>query len=83
MFLHISCKKATYLISKKEQHQIGFYENIVLQLHLGICSVCKRFKEQTTFIIKHSHHHSADHTLSKETKERIINEIEKIAENDE
>ena len=66
--LNISCKKATYLISKKEQGKISL---LTLWLHLGICSLCKRFEKQTGFIIKQAKHTHTEEKLSEEAKERI------------
>ena len=69
--LNISCKKATYLISKKEQGRINMFDRITLQMHLGICSLCKRFEKQTGFIIKNTKHTHTEEKLSEEVKERI------------
>lgn len=71
--VNISCKKATYLISQKEQKAIGFFDSIKLRLHLGICSACRLFEKQSFFIkinAKHNHEH-LDATLSNEAKEKI------------
>ncbi len=69
--LNISCKKATYLISKKEQGKISLFDRLTLWLHLGICSLCKRFEKQTGFIIKQAKHTHTEEKLSEEAKERI------------
>jgi hypothetical protein len=69
--LNISCKKATYLVSKKEQGRINLFDRITLQMHLGICSLCKRFEQQTGFIIKNTKHTHTEEKLSDEVKDRI------------
>ena len=72
-FFNISCKKASFLISKKEENKLSWFEKIKLQGHLTICSVCRRFEQQIGFIGKnakniHENFHSA---LSAEAKEKI------------
>ena len=73
--LNISCKKATYLISKKEQGHINLFDRFTLRIHLSICSLCKRFEQQTGLIIKHAKHTHSEEKLSEEVKERIVKEI--------
>ncbi len=73
-FIWLSCEKATFLMSKKEEGKLSVTERIQLKLHLGICDFCSRFQKQTAFISRHAdhlhHHHPA--TLSPEKKEAII-----------
>ena len=69
--LNISCKKATYLVSKKEQGKINLFDSVTLRMHLGICSLCKRFEQQTGFIITNTKHTHNEEKLSEEVKERI------------
>jgi len=67
-FLTISCKKATYLLSKKEENKLSWLEKIKLRGHLTICSLCRKFEQQTGFIghnAKHTHEHAV---LSVEAK---------------
>ena len=73
--LNISCKKATYLVSKKEQGFINLFDRFTLAIHLGICSLCKRFEQQTGLIIKHAKHTHTEEKLSEEVKERIVSRI--------
>lgn len=71
--VNISCKKATYLISQKEEKAIGFFDSIKLKLHLGICSACRLFEKQSWFIkinAKHNHEH-LDVSLSNDAKEKM------------
>ena len=72
-FLMISCKKATYLLSKKEENRLSWIERWQLRGLLSICSFCSKFEQQTGWIIlnsRHLHEHNPL-TLSKEAKEKI------------
>ncbi|HEX3024302.1 MAG TPA: hypothetical protein VHP12_03740 [Chitinophagaceae bacterium] len=58
----ISCKDATYLVSKKEEKKLAFLEMIQLKIHLLICVFCRLFELQSKLIGKnaahiHEHHH--------------------------
>mgnify|MGYP001796881166 CR=1 FL=1 len=68
-----TCKKATYLLSKKEENKLSWLEKIQLRGHLTICSVCRKFEEQTGFIGRNARHLHADITLPAEIKEKIRN----------
>ena len=71
-WFNISCKKATYLISKKqEQGSLAIGESLQLFIHLFICDVCKLFKIQTTYILKNIHQHHHAETLTVAAKEKI------------
>ena len=70
---NITCKHATYLISKKEDRKIGLLNRLKLQMHLGLCSACKLFENQSWFIkmnAKNSHNHITA-SLSSKAKEKI------------
>ncbi len=69
----ISCKKATYLVSKKEEKKLSWIERWQLRAHLAMCSLCRKFEMQSGFIgrnAKHLHEH-LHATLSPEAKEKI------------
>ena len=69
--LNISCKKATYLVSKKEENRLSWLERIQLRTHMTICSLCRKFEQQTGFIgsmIKHDHVHA---TLTPASKQKM------------
>ena len=71
--LNISCKKATYLVSKKEENRLSWLEKWQLRGHLTICSLCRRFEQQTGFIgrmVKHTHVH-IQATLPKPSKQKM------------
>ena len=42
----ISCKHASQLISRSLDQRLSFFERLSLRLHLLICNVCTRFKQQ-------------------------------------
>lgn len=70
-FLMLSCKEATYLLSKKEENKLSWIEKIKLRSHLSICSLCKRFEQQTGFIILNTKHTDSNAVLSMEAKEKM------------
>ncbi|MFP5042514.1 hypothetical protein [Parasediminibacterium sp. JCM 36343] len=77
--VNISCKKATFLISKKEEKgKITLWERFTLRMHLSICSLCKRFELQTGFIGRNAKHNHADEKLPQGVKTRIIVEMERL-----
>ena len=47
-----NCRKATFLIEKKQLTSLTLRERMELKLHLAGCSVCRRFQEQSHFITK-------------------------------
>lgn len=49
----ITCKEATLLIGKEQEHAISFSEKIKMHLHLLFCKVCALFYKQS------NHLHSA------------------------
>lgn len=70
-FLGTTCKKATLLLSKKEENRLTWLEKLRLRGHLAICSMCRKFGEQTGFIVQHAKHFHADVVLPAQTKEKI------------
>ncbi len=54
--LHITCLKATYLSSKKEEGKTTFKENVQLKIHHTICDSCKFFAKQTSYIGTNAKH---------------------------
>ncbi len=50
--LILSCKKATYLISLREEGKLPPYQQVQLRIHLAVCSMCKLFAKQTAFITR-------------------------------
>jgi hypothetical protein len=78
-WFNISCAKATYLISKKQESGLGIGERILLALHIAICDVCKLFKVQINYITKCSKNHSqAEHRLSNQSKQTIKAKVDEV-----
>lgn len=67
----ISCKKATYLASKKEEGKLSWIEKIQLRSHMTICSLCRLFEQQTNLITHHAKHAHSDEKLREEVKVKI------------
>lgn len=59
-----NCKKATFLIEKKQIGSITLLERMELRYHLAGCSVCRIFEQQSSLINKmiRSLFHSSQHT---------------------
>ena len=51
--IHISCKDATLLTSKKQHNVLSFKEAIQLKIHLAICTMCSLFSKQSNLIHEH------------------------------
>ncbi len=75
----ISCKKATYLISKQQETKISFADKIRLNFHTLICDVCSQYKAQTTYFLnKIKSQKKQAHSLNILSKQKIklkVNEI--------
>ncbi|MBR8537333.1 hypothetical protein KDU71_17320 [Carboxylicivirga sediminis] len=48
----ITCKEATFLISKEQQDKLRLSERFQLKLHLLMCKYCRRFSAQVSFMTK-------------------------------
>lgn len=72
-FILLDCKRATFLMSKQEEDKLSFLQAVQLRLHVGACSFCKRFQQQTKFFtskVNHLHQHLPSQ-LPGESKQRI------------
>ena len=75
-----NCKKATFLIDKKNLEGIRFLQQMELRVHLAGCSICRLYQKQSQVIDKmvnniYHHNASAEFALDegfKEFLERII-----------
>ena len=81
-----NCKKATFLIDKKEMGSISLREHIELRIHLIGCSFCRIYGKQTRAINKMVRElfQSAmqpdtklDDTFKKELQDKIEEELNK------
>jgi hypothetical protein len=50
-----NCKKATFLIEKKQIGKITMREKLELKIHLAGCSVCRVFQQQSVMINRMVH----------------------------
>ena len=82
-----NCRKATFLIEKKQIVVLTLREKLELKIHLAGCSVCRMYQQQSIMInqmVKDLFHHSQpreiklDETFKTELQERIE---EKLNEN--
>lgn len=48
----ITCKQSTEWVIKKEQKKLSVKEKLLLLSHLAICSYCRLFQKQSSFINK-------------------------------
>jgi len=74
----ISCKKATYLSSKKEEGKLSWIGKIQLRSHMTICSLCRLFEQQSQIIAHHAKHAECTDTLSEEAKRRIQKNLDSM-----
>ncbi len=76
------CRRATYLIEKRQLTTLSFKERMALTIHLAGCSICRTFQQQSRVInrIMHSFHHSTTeppHHLDEEYKRQMQERINK------
>ncbi len=81
-----NCRKATFLIEKKQLSTLTLREKVELRIHLTGCSVCRLFQKQSAEINRmvHDLFHPAhtkdirlDETYKKELQERIEDQLDK------
>lgn len=46
----ISCKKATHLLSERQDRPLALGERVALRLHLAICAGCSAVSRQLEFL---------------------------------
>jgi hypothetical protein len=74
----ISCKKATYLVSKKEEGKLNWIESIQLRSHMAICSLCRLFEQQSKFISKQAKYLHGEASLSEDQKKKMEQALDQI-----
>ncbi|MES2448095.1 MAG: hypothetical protein V4546_12995 [Bacteroidota bacterium] len=83
-----NCRKATFLIEKKNLTTISVREQVELKIHLAACSVCKLYQQQSGFINKMVKKHFVKGTtnisgLDDHFKDDLANKIKvKMADED-
>ena len=48
--MHLTCREASRLISRKMDRPLSFFERVALRMHMGICDACTRFSRQAEFL---------------------------------
>jgi hypothetical protein len=71
-----NCKKATWLIDKKNLEGISFSQHIELRIHLAGCSLCRLYHKQSQLIDQmvdklYKDDAGAESALDKEFKEAL------------
>lgn len=72
MKLDITCKKAVDLISKKEEGKLSALQRVQLWNHLVVCSLCRNFSKQGTWL-RSLYKTNTAHELTADEKEQMIN----------
>lgn len=84
--IRFNCRKATFLIEKKQLAGLSMGENMELRIHLAGCSICRTFQRQSMLIntMVHELFTTANHTevqlndaYKKQLQQRINQEIDK------
>lgn len=60
------CKKATRLMSLKQDRPITFQERLSLKLHLSMCSACRECDRQFTLLHGVGRHFGPDNATDKD-----------------
>ena len=77
--INISCKHATFLISKQQETKLSLINKMQLMLHLAICNVCKLYKKQTAYFLQKIKNNSTEDTkLSQTAKDKIKKVVEQV-----
>ena len=84
--IQYNCRKATFLIEKKQAGKITLREKMELRIHLAGCSVCRTFERQSGVInrlVKRLFHtgetpgENLPDTFKQELQEKIDNQLSK------
>jgi hypothetical protein len=74
----IPCRKATFLISKKHEHELTWHERFQLLIHLIVCEFCRRFSKQTKIIISEVNNSESLEKLSEDDKQEMRELLNKL-----
>ncbi len=78
-----NCKKATFMIEKKQIGTISLREKLELKIHLAGCSVCRIFEQQSIKInemvknLFHTNNQQEEIKLDEDFKKAMQERIEK------
>lgn len=77
----VNCREATYLLSKHEEHKLGYYQRFRLFTHMIWCKMCQSFVKQNKYIVSHATKINANDALPADYKlmlsSRINDELNK------
>ncbi len=79
-YLMINCKEATLLMAKKEEGKLSFKERMMLSIHTSMCSICRKFEQQTSKIALESKHIHGAGVLTPTAKEKIEKMLEEYSD---
>ncbi len=77
-YLMINCKEATFLMSKKEEGKLSLIEKFKLSIHTRMCTICKKFEQQTAAISIESKHIKAEEKLPLFSRENIRRKLDDL-----
>ena len=63
----LSCKKASELIDKKAVVKLSLRENMMLDIHISVCDICKQYEKQSRIIDEILNRH-----LDKNNPEQVL-----------
>ncbi len=67
----LNCEQSTFLMAKKEEGLLSFFERIKLYMHTSMCSYCKKFELQINQIASESKNIYTEDELPSITREKI------------
>ena len=76
----LSCKDATFLLTKNEYQKLNLKENLQLKMHLMGCKFCRAFEKQNKIIsekILYIQTHPLEYELDEDQKSNIRENIKK------
>ncbi len=75
-FLMINCKKAAFLVLKREEEKLAWKEHLQLALHLSMCRFCRLFERQSSFISRQIKNFFPASELTSEDKAKMAKDLE-------
>lgn len=80
--LNITCKHASYLLSKKQETRLSVTDKLKLKMHLMVCSTCTLFSKQLQQMADlFSKKPTLFTTMNSERKQKIKQALQKEMEN--
>ena len=79
--INLTCEKASFLISKKQETKLTWRENLRLHFHVSVCQPCSRFAKQVVIIdASIAQFFNQDSAKSQAFSEKTKNDLEKMIE---